>query len=127
MELEQIEQSSQNTTTVNNEDGQTMMDDHKGGGRTTLPFILGATAGLSLASSGWTANLIVFLISEFNVKNITAFQINNVILGCNTLFPIAGAIVADTFFDSFTVVTTFSFVSLLLALLFGFGRIYHRT
>lgn len=112
-ELEQTEGSKLSSQSATpNEDGKTTMD-HKGGGWTTFPFIIGSMTGLSLVAGGWGANLIVFLINEFHVKSITATQINNVILGCNYLLPIAGAIVADTFFDSYTVIITFAFVSLL--------------
>ncbi|KAK6270903.1 hypothetical protein POUND7_008001 [Theobroma cacao] len=113
-ELEQTEGSKLSSQSATpNEDGKTIMD-HKGGGWTTFPFIIGSMTGLSLVAGGWGANLIVFLINEFHVKSITATQINNVILGCNSLFPIAGAIVADTFFDSYRVIITFAFVSLLV-------------
>jgi peptide/histidine transporter 3/4 len=70
--------------------------------------------GLSIATGGWAANLIVFLITEFNVKSIAATKIYNVVLACSSLFPVAGAILADSFFGSFPVVATFAFVSLLV-------------
>ncbi|TQE03797.1 hypothetical protein C1H46_010604 [Malus baccata] len=69
--------------------------------------------GLSIAAGGWASNLIVFLMTRFNVKSISATKINNIILGTNNLFPIAGAFIADSFFGSFSVVSTFSFISLL--------------
>ncbi|KAL6126519.1 hypothetical protein ACLB2K_074567 [Fragaria x ananassa] len=68
--------------------------------------------GLSVAAGGWGANLIVFLITKFNVKTISATKINNIILGTNNLFLIAGAFIAD-FFTTFSVVSAFSFISLL--------------
>ncbi|EEF38486.1 conserved hypothetical protein [Ricinus communis] len=76
----------------------------------------GALTGLSLAAGGWNSNLIVFLISEFNMSSIAAAQVNTVILGCNSIFAIAGAILADSFFASFSVITVFSFVSFLVIL-----------
>ncbi|KAH9614954.1 hypothetical protein KSS87_021982, partial [Heliosperma pusillum] len=39
-------------------------------------FILGASFGLNISSGAWYTNLIVFLISVFNMKNIPAAQIN---------------------------------------------------
>jgi hypothetical protein len=33
--------------------------------------------GLSIAAGGWAANLIVFLMTEFNVKSIAATKIYN--------------------------------------------------
>ncbi|KAL6123825.1 hypothetical protein ACLB2K_076342 [Fragaria x ananassa] len=85
----------------------------KGGGWTTFPFVIATVLGLSVAGGGWASNLIVFLITKFNVKTIAATKINNIILGTNNLFPIAGAFIADSFFTSFSVVGFFSFISLL--------------
>lgn len=48
-------------------------------------------------------------------KSITTTQINNIIFGCTNLFPIAGAIISDSFFGSFSVITIFAFVSLLVS------------
>ncbi|KAL6290788.1 hypothetical protein ACE6H2_008298 [Prunus campanulata] len=89
-------------------------EDHpQRGGWKTFPFVLGSVLGLSVAAGGWASNLIVFLITKFNVKRICATQINNIILGTNSLFPIAGAFIADSFLGSFSVVSIFSFISLL--------------
>ncbi|KAJ7947754.1 protein NRT1/ PTR FAMILY 2.7-like [Quillaja saponaria] len=73
----------------------------KCGGWITFPFIIGAMASLTLASGGCVANLIVYLIQEFNIKSITAAQISNVLNGCSYLFPVLGAIIADCFSISF--------------------------
>ena len=70
--------------------------------------------GLSLVAGGWASNLIVYLITEYNVKSITATKISNIVLGCYSLFPVVGAIIADSFLGSFPVVAIFSFVSLLV-------------
>ncbi|CAB4301014.1 unnamed protein product [Prunus armeniaca] len=89
-------------------------EDHpQRGGWKTFPFISGSVLGLSVAAGGWASNLIVFLITKFNVKSISAAQINNIILGTNNLLPIAGAFIADSFLGSFSVVSIFSFISLL--------------
>ncbi|MCI11813.1 nitrate excretion transporter 1-like, partial [Trifolium medium] len=70
-------------------------------------------AGLSVASTGIVGNLIVYLISEFNIKSINAAQIVNVVIGSTNLFPIVAAIVADSFFGSFSVAFASSCVALL--------------
>ncbi|XP_004308814.1 PREDICTED: protein NRT1/ PTR FAMILY 2.7-like [Fragaria vesca subsp. vesca] len=88
-------------------------EDSQGGSWTTFPFVIATVLGLTVAAGGWGANLIVFLITKFNVKTITATKINNIILGTNNLFPIAGAFIADSFFTTFSVVGAFSFISLL--------------
>ena len=77
--------------------------------------------GLSLVAGGWASNLLVYLITEFNVKSITATKIYNIVLGCNFLFPVAGAIMADSFLGSFPVVAIFAFVSLLVINVFFLG------
>ncbi|XP_040994156.1 protein NRT1/ PTR FAMILY 2.7-like [Juglans microcarpa x Juglans regia] len=85
----------------------------KRGGWITFPFIAGAFVGLTLASGGWQANLIVYLIQEFNVKSINAAQISNIVNGCINLFPVVGAIIADSFFGSFFVASISACISLL--------------
>ncbi|KDP44131.1 hypothetical protein JCGZ_05598 [Jatropha curcas] len=79
----------------------------------TFPFIVGTVTCLTLAVAGWLSNLIVYLIGEFNVKSIDAAQVSNVVYGGSSLFPIVGAIVADSFLGSFSVITISSCVSFL--------------
>ncbi|XP_024995878.1 protein NRT1/ PTR FAMILY 2.7-like [Cynara cardunculus var. scolymus] len=85
----------------------------KQGGWTTFPFILGSMFALTMATGGWVGNLIVYLITKYNVKSIEATQVFNVVLGCLSLFPMVGAIISDSFYGSFFVIAFFSFVSLL--------------
>ncbi|KAB2614853.1 protein NRT1/ PTR FAMILY 2.6-like [Pyrus ussuriensis x Pyrus communis] len=74
----------------------------------------GALGGLTLAAGGWISNLIVFLIKdEFNINSIDAAQIANVVNGSFSFFPIIGAIIADSFFGSFSVISISSCISLL--------------
>ncbi|KAH0777345.1 hypothetical protein KY290_008756 [Solanum tuberosum] len=92
----------------------------KNGGWITFPFIIATMAGLSLASGGWTSNLIVYLIDEFNMKSIKAAKVYNVINGCTTLFPIVGGILADSYLGSFSVIWFSSLISALGILLLLF-------
>ncbi|KAG5578554.1 hypothetical protein H5410_058688 [Solanum commersonii] len=73
--------------------------------------------GLSLASGGWTSNLIVFLINEFNMKSIAAAKVFNVVSGLTTILPIVGGIIADSYLGCFTVISISSFISALGILL----------
>ncbi|RWR76910.1 Proton-dependent oligopeptide transporter family [Cinnamomum micranthum f. kanehirae] len=73
----------------------------------------GTMAGLSLTAFGVSSNLIVYLIEKFNVKSIDAAQIFNIVNGCISLLPIVGAIISDSFFGSFPVISVTSFISLL--------------
>lgn len=71
-------------------------------------------AGLSLAAGGWTSNLIVFLINEFNMKSIAAAKVFNVVNGLTTIFPIVGGIIADSYLGCFSVIWISSLISALV-------------
>ena len=71
--------------------------------------------GTSLAFGGLTSNLIVYLIQEFNIKSISAAEIFNVVNGCITIFPIAGAIVADSCLGCYSVIWISSLISSLVS------------
>ncbi|KAI8523959.1 hypothetical protein RHMOL_Rhmol13G0112200 [Rhododendron molle] len=95
-------------------------DGKQRGGWITFPFIIATIAGLTLASGGWMFNFIVFMIEEFNVKGIDAGQIWNVVNGCTAMFPVLGAIVADSFLGNFSVIlisSVFSLLGLILLIL----------
>ncbi|XP_059660644.1 protein NRT1/ PTR FAMILY 2.7-like [Cornus florida] len=101
-------------------DSEVQMSDSgsKRGGWITFPFIIATMAGLTLAVGGAMANLIVYLIGKFNVKSIDAAQIGNVVNGCSSLFPVIGAIIADSFLGCYSVISISSFISLLGMVLF---------
>ncbi|XP_019099658.1 PREDICTED: protein NRT1/ PTR FAMILY 2.3-like [Camelina sativa] len=69
--------------------------------------------GLSITSFGWVMNLIVFLIEEYNIKNIAAAQISNIVNGCLSMLPVVTTILADSFFGNIPVFSTSAFISLL--------------
>ncbi|KAG9453321.1 hypothetical protein H6P81_006225 [Aristolochia fimbriata] len=89
----------------------------KHGGWITFPFIAGNMMGQGLAWNGVNSNLIVYLIQQFNVKSIDATQVANIVNGCTNLAPIAGAIIADSYFGCFSVITVATAVSMLGMLL----------
>ncbi|XP_028098352.1 protein NRT1/ PTR FAMILY 2.7-like isoform X1 [Camellia sinensis] len=86
---------------------------HKRGSWRAFPFIAASTAGLTVAAGGWMSNLIVYMIGEFNVKSIDSAQIGNVVYGCTTMFPVIGAIIADSYLGSFSVICISSVISFL--------------
>uniref|UniRef100_A0A7N2LCJ9 Uncharacterized protein n=1 Tax=Quercus lobata TaxID=97700 RepID=A0A7N2LCJ9_QUELO len=73
----------------------------------------GAAASFTLGGEGWISNLIVYLIQVFNLKNINAAQISNIVSGSTNLLPVIGAIVADSFFGTFSVAAVSACISLL--------------
>ncbi|XP_027926930.1 protein NRT1/ PTR FAMILY 2.6-like [Vigna unguiculata] len=97
---------------------QNMNSDSSRGGWRSFPFIIGSTAGMSLGGAGVIGNLIVYLIREFNVKSINAAQVGNVTNGSSSLFPIVAAIMADSFFGSFSVALLSCFLSFLGTVIF---------
>ncbi|CAL9178705.1 unnamed protein product [Musa hybrid cultivar] len=87
------------------------------GGWITVPFIIGSMLGQGLALTGATGNLVVYLIKEYNFKAVDAAQIGNIVQGCTSLAPLAGAVVSDAFFGCYPVVVfsaIVTFVSLIL-------------
>ncbi|KAF8395015.1 hypothetical protein HHK36_018954 [Tetracentron sinense] len=108
-----------------NEEGRLENGHRKRGGWITFPFITGCVMGLTLATGGWISNLIVYLIREFNVKSIDAAQISNIVSGCTSLFPFAGAIMADSFFGCSSVIIVSSFLSMLGMIMFTLTATIH--
>ncbi|KAK9940267.1 hypothetical protein M0R45_016935 [Rubus argutus] len=90
----------------------------KRGGWIIFLFIIGTVMCLTLAAGGWQANLIVYLNREYNVKSFDAAQNSNVVSGCTSLFPVIGAIIADSFLGCFPVIFISSGFSLLGMVLF---------
>ncbi|KAJ4910371.1 Protein NRT1/ PTR FAMILY 2.6 [Raphanus sativus] len=83
------------------------------GGWITFPFMIATLLFLSLAVLGWLFNLIVFLIEKFNMKSIAAAQVTNIVSGCTFMFPVVGAIAADSFFGTIPVISFSAFISLM--------------
>ncbi|KAK6935983.1 hypothetical protein RJ641_033013, partial [Dillenia turbinata] len=76
-------------------------------------FQAATVASLALCGGGWIWNLPVYLIEEFNVKSIDATQISNIVNGTRCLIPVLGAIIANSFFGCYVVVSISSCISLL--------------
>ncbi|PAN20625.1 hypothetical protein PAHAL_3G336400 [Panicum hallii] len=96
---------------------QPQSDPKRKGGWITFPFLGVAMMGLGVATSGALSNLVVYLIKKYNVPSVDAAQISNIIAGCISLAPVAGAIVADAFFGCYPVVAVsmaFSVLSLVV-------------
>ncbi|XP_057955926.1 protein NRT1/ PTR FAMILY 2.7 [Malania oleifera] len=87
------------------------------GGWITFPYITAGVVGVTVAGGGCLANIIVYMIEEFQVKSIDAAQILNVFGGSACLVPVAGAVIADSFWGCFSVIWVSSSISLLGAVL----------
>ncbi|PUZ52896.1 hypothetical protein GQ55_5G010300 [Panicum hallii var. hallii] len=88
------------------------------GGWITLPFLAGSVVGLGMAMSATSSNLIVYLISKYNVRTIDAAQISNIVRGCMQLAPVLGAALSDAYFGCYPVVAAGVAISLLSFLVF---------
>ena len=92
-----------------------------------LVKISATMACLTLSASGWVNNIILYLITEFNFKIIDAARGFNVISGCMALFPILGAVIADSFIGCFSVIWISSIINLLVIMLNPLFTFHHET
>ncbi|XP_031486140.1 protein NRT1/ PTR FAMILY 2.7-like isoform X3 [Nymphaea colorata] len=90
-----------------------MRSKRRKGGWVTFPFIIGSSTLLGLATYGAAANLIVYLVQEFNVSRIAAVQIFNIVNGCGAISPLVGGIISDSFAGCFSVILAASIISFL--------------
>ncbi|XAR60490.1 Nitrate-transporting ATPase [Bertholletia excelsa] len=93
--------------------GDAQPSSRKRGGWVTFPFIVATTVLLFISIGGWLNNILVFMIEEFNGKSINSTQVWNVVHGFVTMFPVVGAIIADSFLDIFTTIWISSLINLL--------------
>ncbi|CAN6470965.1 unnamed protein product [Victoria cruziana] len=84
-----------------------------GGGWVTAPFILGSSLASSIATYGVTVDLMQFLVRRFNVGNIRASQITNIINSAASLTPVAGAVLCDSYLGCFLTILVFTIISFL--------------
>ncbi|KAK4852260.1 hypothetical protein QYF36_022459 [Acer negundo] len=99
-QLKQPDAAMNGSISSGDKEAQISNSGSKRGGWITFPF--------------HAANLIVYLIEEFNIMSIDATQIVNVLSCCTNLFPVMiRAIIADSFFGSFSVISVSSVISLL--------------
>ncbi|CAL4900099.1 unnamed protein product [Urochloa decumbens] len=104
---------------------QPQSDPKRKGGWITFPFLGVAMMGLGVATSGALSNLVVYLIKEYNVPSVDAAQIGNIVSGCVSLAPVAGAIVADAFFGCYPVVAVSMAFSVLSVVVFTLTASLH--
>ncbi|KAM0941197.1 putative ABC-type nitrate transporter [Dioscorea sansibarensis] len=90
------------------------------GGWITFPFITGAMMGTGIATGGMASNLTVYLIDVFNMGKLNAAQISSFVNGCLNIAPLLMAVLADSCFGSFLLISTSIISSSLGVLLFFF-------
>ncbi|KAI6675284.1 hypothetical protein NL676_003190 [Syzygium grande] len=81
-----------------------------------MPFIIGNETFEKLGAIGTLANLLIYLTTVFNLKNITAANILNIFNGTTNFSTLVGAFLCDTYFGRFKTLgfcTVASFLGLL--------------
>ncbi|KAK3406773.1 hypothetical protein EUGRSUZ_K02917 [Eucalyptus grandis] len=84
-------------------------------GWNAMPFIIGNETFEKLGAIGTLANLLIYLTTVFNLKNITAANIINIFNGTTNLSTLIGAFLCDTYFGRFKTLafcTVFSYLGL---------------
>uniref|UniRef100_J3M629 Uncharacterized protein n=1 Tax=Oryza brachyantha TaxID=4533 RepID=J3M629_ORYBR len=122
-ESRQVHRSSAGWMAVDGEALRHPTAGRKKGGWVTFPFMAVTMAGLGLATAGATGNLVVYLVKEYHVPSVDAAQISTVVLGCLSVAPVAGAIVADAFFGCYPVVAVAMAFSVLGSPFTGIARV----
>ncbi|XP_015942221.1 protein NRT1/ PTR FAMILY 2.11 [Arachis duranensis] len=82
-----------------------------------MPFIIGNETFEKLGAIGTLANLLVYLTTVFNLKNITATNMINIFNGSTNFATLIGAFFSDTYFGRYKTLgfcTTTSFLGLLV-------------
>ncbi|KAI4343829.1 hypothetical protein L6164_011134 [Bauhinia variegata] len=82
-----------------------------------MPFIIGNETFEKLGAIGTLSNLLVYLTTVFNLKNITATNIVTIFSGSTNFATLLGAFFSDTYFGRYKTIgfcTVASFVGLLI-------------
>lgn len=67
-----------------------------------------------IGTSGTLSNLMVYLSTVFNMKNITAATLINVLNGTSNMAPLLGAFLSDSYFGRYKTLAFASISSLLV-------------
>ncbi|KAH9290460.1 hypothetical protein KI387_034577 [Taxus chinensis] len=108
LSADKVEKDLEEHTTVNVQEKKKKVEGWK-----TFPFIIGNEVCSYAATSGMVANIIVYLTTQFNIKNIQAVNIINISTGGSQLGPLIGALLADTYLGRFWTIAIGSVLSFL--------------
>lgn len=100
----------------------------KPGGWKTMPFILGNETFERLASMGLTANLMIFLMTQFHLDQVSASNVLSIWSSVTSFLPLAGAFICDAYagrFLTLSVSTIFSFLGMLTMTMIPWRRELH--
>eukprot|EP01018_Ginkgo_biloba_P002380 Gb_15520 [translate_table: standard] len=83
------------------------------GGLKTMPCIIANESSEKVASAGLLANMIVYLTTQFNMKNVDAYNVLSIWSGTSNLSPLIGAFISDAFIGRFWTIAIASIATLL--------------
>ncbi|KAL4194036.1 hypothetical protein AMTRI_Chr05g57200 [Amborella trichopoda] len=83
------------------------------GGMKTMPFIIANETFEKVASYGLQANMILYLMTEYNLNPVSAAKILFTWSATSNFMPIIGAFVSDSYLGRFRVITLGSIATLL--------------
>lgn len=83
------------------------------GGWKTMPFIIGNEACEKLAVAGLGSNMVVYLVTKYNMKKVAATNMLNIWSGTTSLATLPGAFLADSYIGRFWAITIGCFSYLL--------------
>lgn len=66
-----------------------------------MPFVIGNETFENLGTLGTSANLLIYLTTVFNMKNITATTLINIFNGTTNIATLLGAFLCDTYFGRY--------------------------
>ncbi|KAG5028024.1 hypothetical protein AAZX31_05G029500 [Glycine max] len=89
-----------------------------------MPFIIGNETFEKLGAIGTLANLLVYLTTVFNLKNITATNIINIFNGSTNFATFIGAFLSDTYFGRYKTIGFCTFTSFLGLLLIQLTAVF---
>ncbi|XP_076943229.1 protein NRT1/ PTR FAMILY 2.10-like [Bidens hawaiensis] len=78
-----------------------------------IPFVIGNETFVNLGTMGTSANLLVYLTTVFNMKSISATNLNNIFQGTCNFGTLFGAFLSDTYFGRYKVLGVCSISSFL--------------
>ncbi|KAF6143319.1 hypothetical protein GIB67_039102 [Kingdonia uniflora] len=88
-----------------------------------MPFIIGNETFEKLGTIGTTSNLLVYLTTVFNMKNVSATTLMNVFSGTTNLTPLIGAFLSDAYLGRYNTLGFASISSLIYFLMINLLRL----
>ncbi|KAK7265760.1 hypothetical protein RJT34_33383 [Clitoria ternatea] len=91
-----------------------------------MPFIIGNETFEKLGAIGTLANLLVYLTTVFNLKNITATNMINIFSGSTNFATLLGAFFSDTYFGRYKTLGFCTFTSFLGLLVIQLTAVFKK-